>query len=166
MLVIPGTMLWLSDADSSGLWRSVPASRFIRPVIGGLCICLGLIRMVATIRLFVTIGKAAIATWEPTQRLAVQGVYRRVRNPMISGVVLVLLGESVLTASLLLFCWFQVVAAVNAAYIPLWEEPGLSSNALANSTWPTSGTCQDGFRGGRRGTAGRETSLKWVCVGR
>jgi len=124
-LVIPRTMLWLSGVDSFGLWQFVPASGVILPVMGGICICLGLMLMVATIRLFVTIGKGTIAPWDPTQRLVVQGVYRHVRNPMISGVILVLLGESVLTASLPLFCWFLVAAAVNAAYLPLSEEPGL-----------------------------------------
>ena len=54
-----------------------------------------------------------------------QGVYRHVRNPMISGVLFVLLGESVLTASLPLFWWFLLFAFVNATYIPLLEEPGL-----------------------------------------
>ena len=125
MIVIPATILCLSGADSFGLWQSVPASRVVLPVIGGICICLGLLLMVAAIRLFVTVGKGTLAPWEPTQRLVVQGVYRHVRNPMISGVILVLLGESVLTASLPLFCWFLVVVVVNAVYIPLSEEPGL-----------------------------------------
>ncbi len=40
---------------------------------------------------------------------------------MISGVILVLLGEAVLTASLPLFCWFLVAVLINAAYIPLSE---------------------------------------------
>ena len=118
-------MLWLSGTDSFGLWQSVPASRLVLPVIGGICICLGLLLMVATIRLFVTVGKGTLAPWEPTQRLVVQGVYRHVRNPMISGVLFVLLGESVVTASLAIFCWFLVFFAVNAVYIPFSEEPGL-----------------------------------------
>ena len=125
LVVIPGTILWLAGTDSLGLWQSVPASRIVLPVIGVICICLGLVLMVATIRLFVTVGKGTLAPWEPTQKLVVQGVYRHVRNPMISGVILVLLGESVLTASLPLFCWFLVAALINAAYIPLSEEPGL-----------------------------------------
>ena len=44
---------------------------------------------------------------------------------MISGVLFVLLGESVLTASLPLFRWFLVSGIINAIYIPLLEEPGL-----------------------------------------
>ena len=55
----------------------------------------------------------------------VQGIYRHVRNPMISGVFSVLLGEALLAASLPLFCWFILFVIGNAVYIPLGEEPGL-----------------------------------------
>ncbi len=68
-IVIPATILRLGGADSFGLWRSIPASRVVLPVIGGLCMCLGLLLMAATIRLFVTVGKGTLAPWEPTQRL-------------------------------------------------------------------------------------------------
>jgi len=125
LIVIPGTLLWLGGIDSFGLWQSVPASKVVLPVIGVICICLGLSLMVATIRLFMSVGEGTLAPWEPTQRLVVKGVYRHVRNPMISGVILVLLGESLLTSCLPLFCWFLVAALINAAYIPLSEEPGL-----------------------------------------
>ncbi len=124
-LVIPGTILWRSGTDSFGLWQSFPAARVVLSVIGAFCICLGLLLMVATIRLFVEVGKGTLAPWEPPKRLVVQGVYRHVRNPMISGVILVLLGESLLMASLPLVWWFLVVVVVNAVYIPLSEEPGL-----------------------------------------
>ncbi len=124
-IVIPATILWRAGTDSFGLWRSLPASRVVLPVIGGICICLGLLLMVAAIRLFVTFGTGTLAPWEPTQMLVVLGVYRHVRNPMISGVIFVLLGESLLTACLPLFYWFLVFAVVNTAYIPLWEERGL-----------------------------------------
>ena len=107
------------------MWQSFPASRVILPIVGVICICLGLLLMTATIRLFVTVGKGTLAPWEPPQRLVVQGVYRHVRNPMISGVLFVLLGESVLTASLPLFHWFLIVAIINVIYIPLLEEPML-----------------------------------------
>ena len=124
-LVIPGTILWREGTDTYGLWQSIPASRVILPAIGVICICLGLLLMIATIRLFATVGEGTLAPWEPPQRLVVQGVYRHVRNPMITGVLCVLLGESVLTASLPLFHWFLVVAIINVIYIPLLEEPML-----------------------------------------
>jgi protein-S-isoprenylcysteine O-methyltransferase Ste14 len=124
-LVIPGTILWRTGTDSLGLWQSVPASRLLLPIIGITCIRLGLLLMTATIRLFVTVGKGTLAPWEPPQRLVVRGVYGHVRNPMISGVLVVLLGESVLTASLPLFRWFLIFGIINAIYISLLEEPGL-----------------------------------------
>jgi protein-S-isoprenylcysteine O-methyltransferase Ste14 len=65
-----------------------------------------------------TWGKGTLAPWEPTQRLVVRGVYRHVRNPMISGFLFVLLGESLFTASLPLFWWFLFVAFVNVTDIP------------------------------------------------
>jgi len=83
--------------------------------------------MVATIRLFATVGKGTLAPWEPPQRLVIQGVYRHVRNPMISGVLFVLLGESLLSASVPLFRWFLLFAVINATYIPLLEEPMLAN---------------------------------------
>ena len=125
LLVIPGTILWRDGFATLGLWRSVPSSKVILPIIGIICVGVGLLLMVATIRLFVTVGQGTLAPWDPPQHLVVRGVYRLVRNPMISGVLFVLLGESLLTASRPLFGWFLIFALINAICIPLLEEPGL-----------------------------------------
>jgi protein-S-isoprenylcysteine O-methyltransferase Ste14 len=125
-VAVPGMLLYLTGADTFGLWRSHPAAAIALPALGGVLICLGLVLMVATIRLFRTVGEGTLAPWEPPQRLVVRGVYRHVRNPMISGVFLVLLGEAVAAASLPLLGWFALFGAVNLLYIPLAEEPGLS----------------------------------------
>ena len=124
-VVIPGVLLGLTGPDTLGLWQSAPATRVGLPVLGGVLLCLGLVLVVATIRLFVTVGKGTLAPWNPPQRLVVRGVYRHVRNPMIAGVFFVLLGEAVLAASLPILGWFAVFVVVNAVYIPLAEEPGL-----------------------------------------
>jgi protein-S-isoprenylcysteine O-methyltransferase Ste14 len=124
-VVIPGTILFLTGVDTLDLWRSHPATRVALPILGCAFICLGLVLMVATIRLFVTVGKGTLAPWNPTQRLVVQGVYRHVRNPMISGVFCILLGEGLVAASLPLFVWFMLFVLGNAVYIPVAEEPGL-----------------------------------------
>src|SRR5581483_11538139 len=123
--VVPATILLVAGPDTFDFWQSYPATRVALPVLGGACICLGLVLMVATIRLFVTVGQGTLAPWNPTQRLVVQGVYRHVRNPMIAGVFFVLLGEATLAASLPLFVWFAFFVIGNAVYIPLAEERGL-----------------------------------------
>lgn len=124
-VVIPAALLYLSGPDTLDLWQTVPAISIVLPILGGILIFVGLGLMIATIRLFVTVGKGTLAPWSPTQRLVVQGVYRHVRNPMISGVFFILLGEAVLAASLPIFCWFVIFVIANAIYIPLAEEPEL-----------------------------------------
>src|SRR5262245_4651088 len=124
-VVVPATILLLTGPDTFDLWLSDPTTRVGLPILGCAFICLGLVLMVATIRLFVTVGQGTLAPWNPTQRLVVQGVYRHVRNPMIGGVFFILLGEAALAASLPLLGWFLIFVIANAVYIPLAEEPGL-----------------------------------------
>lgn len=125
-VVIPGLILWLTGPDTLDLWQSVPATRVGLPVLGLALIGLGLVLLVATIRLFVTVGRGTLAPWNPPQRLVDQGVYRHVRNPMISGLLFILLGEAVLAASLPILGLFALALIVNVVYIPLSEEPGLT----------------------------------------
>ena len=78
-----------------------------------------------TIALFATAGDGTLAPWDPTSRLVVRGPYRRVRNPMISGVLCILLGEALLFTSTALLAWSALFLAINAIWFPLVEEPGL-----------------------------------------
>jgi protein-S-isoprenylcysteine O-methyltransferase Ste14 len=94
-------------------------------LLGGLVVALGLALIVQTVALFATVGEGTLAPWDPTTRLVVRGPYRRVRNPMISGVLCVLLGEALLFGSPAVLVWAAIVFAVNAIYFPLIEEPGL-----------------------------------------
>ena len=113
-IAVPALIVWRTEASIG--WRGL---------IGLPLIALGLLLIVRTIALFVSVGRGTLAPWDPTTRLVVRGPYRYVRNPMISGVLFVLLGEAALFGSLALLLWFGLVAAVNAVYMPLVEEPGL-----------------------------------------
>jgi protein-S-isoprenylcysteine O-methyltransferase Ste14 len=77
----------------------------------------GLGLAVATVRLFVRHGEGTPAPWDPPRKLVVRGPYRHVRNPMIAGVLLVLMGEA-----LLLRCW--PLGGWMALYFPLRELTG------------------------------------------
>lgn len=123
--IIPGTLLFFTGMDTLDVWNQFPISRFISPIVGVLLVGFGLFLMVSTIRLFATVGRGTLAPWNPTKKLVVQGVYRHVRNPMISGVFFVLLGEAVSFASLPLVGWVAFFVVVNMIYMPLVEEPGL-----------------------------------------
>jgi protein-S-isoprenylcysteine O-methyltransferase Ste14 len=115
-VVVPGLVLWRSGADLAA--RPLAA-------VGVALIALGLLLVTWTVALFARIGMGTLAPWDPTSRLVVTGPYRHVRNPMISGVLAVLLGEAALFGSLALLVWFGAVFLVNAVYFPLVEEPGL-----------------------------------------
>ena len=85
----------------------------------------GLTLAAATIRRFATQGEGTLAPWDPPRKLVVAGVYRRVRNPMISGVLGMLAGEGLFFGSTAVLEWLAIFAMMNAIYIPLIEEPGL-----------------------------------------
>jgi protein-S-isoprenylcysteine O-methyltransferase Ste14 len=115
-VVVPGLILWRSEAEL-GAWPLATA--------GIVLIAIGLVLVSWTVALFARIGKGTLAPWDPTSRLVVVGPYRHVRNPMISGVLAVVLGEAALFGSVPLLVWFGAVFAVNAVYFPLVEEPDL-----------------------------------------
>jgi protein-S-isoprenylcysteine O-methyltransferase Ste14 len=93
--------------------------------IGAGLVILGLRLMHRTITLFSRVGEGTLAPWDPTRKLVVQGVYRHVRNPMITGVFLILTGETLILGAPEMAAWTASFAAVNAIYMPLVEEPGL-----------------------------------------
>lgn len=85
----------------------------------------GLSLMIATISSFIRIGKGTLAPWAPTKKLVIAGAYRYVRNPMITGVFTVLLGEAIMFGSISILKWSVLFFLINTAYFILSEEPQL-----------------------------------------
>jgi protein-S-isoprenylcysteine O-methyltransferase Ste14 len=92
---------------------------------GAFSLCVGLLLFGASLGRFVSEGKGTLAPWDPPRRLVATGPYRYVRNPMISGVIFLLVGEALVLRSSPHAAWALAAAAVNAVYIPLLEEPQL-----------------------------------------
>lgn len=124
-IVIPAIILWPDGPVSVG-WGPAAPLTILPPLLGGLLVGLGLLLAYRTIALFATVGEGTLAPWDPTRKLVVEGPYRHVRNPMISGVMFILLGEAAALGSWSLLAWFAAFFAVNAVYMPLVEEPGLA----------------------------------------
>ena len=122
-IVIPA-LLVIGYGTKTG-W-GLPGALAALPVVAGIgSLALGLRLMWETIGLFGRVGEGTLAPWDPTRKLVVRGPYRRVRNPMITGVGLVLLGESAILGSPSILAVFGFFALANFIYIPLIEEPGL-----------------------------------------
>lgn len=84
-----------------------------------------MILLVVTVYLFATVGEGTLAPWDPTQKLVVEGPYRYVRNSMITGVLIVLVGESNVTGSLAIVLLAAFFFVLNHVYFKFSEEPGL-----------------------------------------
>lgn len=124
-LVVPAVILYFTGAVDLG-WGFWSPAGWLPPLLECALIGLGLLVMYKTISLFATVGEGTLAPWNPPRRLVVRGIYRYVRNPMISGVFSILLGETLLFGSLTLLVWFLVFLAFQATYMPLIEERGLA----------------------------------------
>jgi protein-S-isoprenylcysteine O-methyltransferase Ste14 len=120
ILILPGTVtvlvpvLLVEDADPGPL-----------APLGVALIAAGLGVFAWTVGLFGGEGKGTLAPWDPTSHLVVRGPYRYVRNPMITAVLCILLGEAALFGSWALLAWAAIFLAANALWFPLVEEPGL-----------------------------------------
>jgi protein-S-isoprenylcysteine O-methyltransferase Ste14 len=115
-IAVPLAILLLGDG---------PDVAWPRAVLGGLVICAGVAMWAWTVWLFARIGRGTLAPWDPTERLVVEGPYRHVRNPMITAVLAVLLGEALLFGSLAILLFAAGFLVVNWAWFALVEEPGL-----------------------------------------
>jgi protein-S-isoprenylcysteine O-methyltransferase Ste14 len=124
VVVIPTIILHFTGLDGVAVQRPAPWNVLIL-VLAAVLLGIGLLLFVTTVSLFASIGRGTLAPWNPPQHLVIVGPYRHVRNPMISGVLSVLLAEALFFGSLPILAWFGFFLLANSIYIPLAEEPGL-----------------------------------------
>jgi len=122
-VVIP---IWLARRDGIRFGLGASLGGLVVQGCGVGLLAIGVVLFLASLGRFVSEGKGTLAPWDPPRRLVVRGPYRYVRNPMISGVVIVLFGEAALLLSRPHFLWALVFLGLNAVYIPLLEEPLLA----------------------------------------
>jgi protein-S-isoprenylcysteine O-methyltransferase Ste14 len=122
-IVVPRWILrTFAAADSR--WGNVAAS-WIPRALGGLLVLAGLALVSWCIWLFARVGKGTLAPWDATSKLVAVGPYRYTRNPMITGVCSILMGEALVTGSWRVALWAATFIAFNQAYFLMVEEPGL-----------------------------------------
>jgi protein-S-isoprenylcysteine O-methyltransferase Ste14 len=107
------------------LQRELNMSGGLIPLLGILLMLAGYMLFTASVSMFSRLGEGTLAPWSPPRKLVTDGIYGHVRNPMISGVLFVLLGESLVFESQAIFAWFLLFFVVNNVYFSVSEEPGL-----------------------------------------
>lgn len=85
----------------------------------------GFFLFVWCVSLFARVGKETLAPWDETQNLVSTGPYHYVRNPMISGVTFMLMGQALFWGSWILGFFVCLFIFINHVYFVLVEEPGL-----------------------------------------
>ena len=125
-LVIPALIVVWADVPAPDLTSALGVTLV---VVGGVLIACGLGMLFWTVYLFDRVGKGTLgvgdAMGQPVN-LVVCGPYRHVRNPMITGVLAILLGEAAVFASGWLLLWFAIFFVMLTTVIQVWEEPHLA----------------------------------------
>lgn len=117
-IVIPYLILYFSKFQ-----YNIP--NIIQIIFGIILFIFGLFLAIWTMILFNTIGKGTLAPWAAPKHLVVEGPFKIVRNPMITGVLSILTAESLILNSINLFYWMIIFFIVNCIYFKLFEEKQL-----------------------------------------
>jgi len=117
---------WLLTAGRGAdtRWPAVPIA-WVPRTAGALVFAAGFGLFAWCVWLFARVGRGTLAPWDPTQALVAVGPYRYTRNPMITGVALMLTGEALVSGSALVGAWVVLFFVVNHLYFIVSEEPGL-----------------------------------------
>lgn len=91
--------------------------------LGFVLLATGIILAIKTMSLFFNTGKGTPAPWDPPKKLVNVDIYSRMRNPMITGAMLIILGEALVIGSLTLLVYALVFFIGNHFYFILYEEP-------------------------------------------
>lgn len=119
-VVIPYLILYISKFQ-----YNIP--NIIQIIFGIILFIFGLFLAIWTMILFNTIGKGTLAPWAAPKHLVVEGPFKIVRNPMITGILSILTAESLILNSINLFYWMIIFFIVNCIYFKLFEEKQLEN---------------------------------------
>jgi protein-S-isoprenylcysteine O-methyltransferase Ste14 len=86
---------------------------------------IGLILFLLSIFIFGIKGKGTLAPWSSPSKLVIVGPYKYVRNPMIIGVISILVGEAFLLNSISILIWAMLFFVINTLNFEFIEEPRL-----------------------------------------
>jgi protein-S-isoprenylcysteine O-methyltransferase Ste14 len=132
VLILPVTVVvvapvWIARAVDLEINLSMSSLEWVTAFLGLGALVAGSALFLACVMRCGVEGKGTLAPWDPPGHLVASGPYAYVRNPMISGVILVLLAEGLLLRSVPHVQWAGIFFLINATYIPLVEEPLLKA---------------------------------------
>ena len=132
IMALPGTVViaipvWVAERNHLSFSAPRGPSDLALVLCGAALLVVGVTLFVASVYYFWSRGRGTLAPWDPPRQFVVEGPYRFVRNPMISGVIFVLAAEALIFRSRPHAEWAALFTLINAIYIPLFEEPMLAA---------------------------------------
>lgn len=124
VVVLPYFLLTGFAAGDSRWTNSSPVA-IVAIALGLVCGIAGFALFAWCVSLFIRAGEGTLAPWDPTRKLVAVGPYQHVRNPMITGVALMLAGEALVPGSWVVGAWAGIFILINHIYFLALEEPGL-----------------------------------------
>lgn len=121
-VVVPALLL---SAPSDSRWPADTAWAWLARGAGAASLAIGACLFGWCVVLFARVGRGTLAPWDPTRELVAVGPYRSMRNPMITGVALMLTGQALWWGSWRVAVWTGAFVLINHIYFVFSEEPGL-----------------------------------------
>jgi protein-S-isoprenylcysteine O-methyltransferase Ste14 len=106
-------------ALTTGVWHGASV---VTIVMGGLLCVIGLTLLTVTTGLFAR-HHGSLAPWNPPTEMVITGPYRYCRNPMITGIYTILLGEALALQSVWNAGWMLMFVVGMSSHIVFQEEP-------------------------------------------
>jgi protein-S-isoprenylcysteine O-methyltransferase Ste14 len=125
-LLVPGTVLVFVPLALLGSRFGTTLQLGPSHWVGLLPLGLGLVVILWCFVDFIHRGRGTPAPYDPPRELVVTGLYRSVRNPQYVGVLLVVVGEALLTESVILLGYSILLAVGYHILVRSYEEPTLS----------------------------------------
>lgn len=115
------------------VWESISQKTLVwSQYLGLLFLAFGFCTLIVCIIQLAVDGKGTLSPADPTKNLVIKGLYKYSRNPMYIGVVLMLMGESLIAQVLKLWIYSGCIFLGFHLFILLYEEPRLKRDFGVN----------------------------------
>src|SRR6185312_1183488 len=94
-------------------------------IVGPSLYVVGISMQLYTTYLFWKYAQGTLAPWQPTQKLVIRGLYKYCRNPMITGVLMMLAGEALFFNARGIMVWTCGFFVMNTLFFIFKEEPDM-----------------------------------------
>ncbi|MEX6688994.1 isoprenylcysteine carboxylmethyltransferase family protein [Danxiaibacter flavus] len=125
ILILPFTMTVIVPYLFYNKSQTLFANQVVYKIAGVIFFAAGVCLFIWTVCLFRTFGKGTLAPWTPTQKLIIHGPYKYCRNPMISVVLFIIIGEALFLNSSNILFFSGIFFLINTIYFILKEEPDM-----------------------------------------